>query len=311
MREIPVFEIVGRGVWFVAANMITLLRLTWLPLALLLGAQVALGQVLALAADGTSKDQLIDSPMHAFTFLASAALQLIALSAVGVRVHRLVLARDRAAGEFFAFSFGGTELRYAVMAVAAVAFALASLVALANGIVSIGDATGGWSLTLDPRPLTSENVLPFLRSAGLVCLAVAGAVFWIWAVLRLALWPPAVVANRGFALGAALQASRGRVWPLFFLLFIPSQLIGFAAILAAVALGINVFPAIDRIGDGYVLFGGFAQPSVVRFAVLPTPGTLAFEFATMFAVTTYFAAVLSFGYLAAVPDSAPAAADAS
>jgi len=284
---------------FEVANLFTLFRLTWLPLMLLLGAQVALGQALAAIVGNTNEEVLIDSPLNSLAFYASLALQTIALSVVAVRVHRLVLFNDARPGEYFGFPFGRTEVWYVAMVALTMVAAIALAIALWKGVNFVGETTGGWKFAPFPQTLAAVQSWPFLRSVALVLLIMAAVMIWMWFFLRMALWPPSVVANNGLSLVDAWRATRGQAWALFFLLFMPGQVLVFVLMMASFwtddpASGMRLT---NDIGERHTLFGGYINPGVATYGVMPSPERLAIDFGLMFGMTTFMAALLSFAYV--------------
>lgn len=123
---------------FWVLNLPTLLRLTWFPLAVL--SLVGYGwqywntavDLAFIEARGSPAAQaaifappLIQSDEGVMLW---AVLQLIALAAAAVAVHRVVVIGERRSGEFFAFSFGKAERAYFAMGLAAYALMVALIV---------------------------------------------------------------------------------------------------------------------------------------------------------------------------------------
>jgi len=112
-------------------NLPTLLRLTWFPLALLAATSYYWTHWNSLTEIALIKSRedpaaasdifLLPLPQTLDGTLIFLTLQLIALSAAAVAVHRFVVEGDRKRGEFFAFAFGKHERAYFVMGVVAYA----------------------------------------------------------------------------------------------------------------------------------------------------------------------------------------------
>lgn len=283
MRDLPL-EILGKALWFVAANFFTLFRLCWLPIAMLLATQVALGQILAALAGGTTGPVLEASPFSEPSFWLSAALQTIALSVVAVRVHRLVLFGDRRPGEYFLFAFGRTEASYVAMVVLLIGTAFAIGLAFAGGV------------SLLMGSISHELGVRADDSMAAVTLMAAGVFFTIWFVLRLSLWPVVVVANDGLAPAEAWRLTRHYAVAMFWL-FVVSQfvlsLIFVFGMLVSNAASLLSIKFLER----HLQFGGWINPSVQPFAQTPTPQLIAADFGLTFFVTAFMATLLSFTYL--------------
>jgi len=118
VRELPLFGVIGRTIAFEVVNLFTLFRLTWLPLAALIAAQYGLAAWLLSA---MAADVPYDTVHGVYVFFGYIwviiVLQVIAFTAVAVRVHRLALFGDRNPGHYFLFPFGATEVRYVIMGV--------------------------------------------------------------------------------------------------------------------------------------------------------------------------------------------------
>lgn len=286
MRDLPL-EILGNALWFVAANFFTLFRLCWLPIAMLLATQVALGQILAALAGGTSASVLEASPFSEPSFWLSAALQTIALSVVAVRVHRLVLFGDRRPGEYFLFAFGRTEASYVAMVVLLIGAAFAIGLAFAGGVsLLMGPISHEMGVRADDS----------MAKTVAVTLMAAGVFFTIWFVLRLSLWPVVVVANDGLAPAEAWRVTRQYGVAMFWLFFVSQFLLSFVFLFGMLAINAENLPSIKFL-ERHLQFGGWISPSVQPFAQTPTPQLIAADFGLSFFVTAFMATLLSFTYL--------------
>jgi len=215
---------------FWAVNFLTLLRLTWLPL-LVLGLAGYGWTYWNTAADLTmakARANGVDADPFYLPFqqrldgtVLWAALQLIALSAAAVAVHRFVIADERRPGEYFAFAFGKAELGY--FAMGAVAYLLvAALIAgqfLAQfAIPPLDDYV--FSATMKPYTDLGPFVLSlFIWPGEAAIFELPPPVYAAWCALviatvalliRIAPWPAAVAAEQGFALRQVFALTRGR-----------------------------------------------------------------------------------------------------
>lgn len=296
----PALRIIGQAFWLIAGNAFTLFRLTWLPLVVMIAAQVMIGQTLARMAGGTTTAALEASPAWAPAFYLSAVLQVIALSVAAVRVHELVLFDERRPGQYFAFPFGRTEAWYVVMVVALVGLTAAAGAAFAALAGVLHDA----GVPVVAKPVSgNDDLAPALFTA-----AIFAPLTWalLWLVARIGLWPPAVVANRGFALLDAWRVTRGLGLSVYLLILAAAQIVGFAIFVRAFAADPRkTFELLDQLGEEpRMLFWRIDPiattvfPSLQRYAVIPGPEQLALDFALTFFVLTYMAAVTSYAYLA-------------
>lgn len=295
MYTLPVLATVGRTLWFQLSNLFTLFRLSWLPLALLVAAQVGLGQLLIwrmgdvpfIGGDGFLGFMAL--------IFATLLLQGIALSVVAVQVHRVILFGERRPGEYFSYPFGGTEFRYIIMGLLtglmiALPFAVLSY-AYYTMRMSAADRAGAAALAIAAQTSPGNPLVSF----GVM---VAAFLLAVWLILRLSVWPPSVVANNRLWPGEAWRLSRGNVIRLFFLLVLSTIVLVLLVIVVAFV-------------DELVLPGGLAEISprdpknptlrdMVENGAVPAaaPNDILLEFVFQFVTVTYAVAVLSFAYKA-------------
>jgi hypothetical protein len=295
----PGLRIIGQACWLIVGSAFTLFRLTWLPIVALIAAQVVIGQALARAAGGTTAAALAASPASELAFYLSAALQVIALSVAAVRVHELVLFEKHRPSEYFAFPFGRTEIWYVVM----VAALICGTAAIGEAVVAALRALHGLGLpVVDPDSPGGD----LGRGLFTWAIFVPAGLAYIWLVSRVGLWPPAVVANRGFAFVAAWRVTRGLGASMYFLMGAAAQILGLAIFLRAFAGDpLKTFEFLRQLEAEPNLLWWRADPIAMyvfpnahRYAVPPTPEQLGLDFALTFFVLTFTAAVTSFAYLA-------------
>ena len=282
MSDLPL-RLLWQAFWFVAANLFTLFRLCWFPIAVLIAAQAVLGQGLATLAGGTSDAVLEASPFSTPSYWLSAVLQTIALSVAAVRVHRFVLFDDRRPGEYFLFAFGKTEASYVAMVASLIGAAFAASAVMTVGISILHKST------LEALNLPLED--PISRTLFVAFLG-AGVFIVLWFVIRLSLWPVVVVANEALAPAEAWLATRQYAVPMFFLFFL-SQLL----VLVLFSLGAILGGLPSKLVERHSQFGGWVNPSILPFAQEPTPQLIAFDFGLTFLITVYMATLLSLAYL--------------
>lgn len=230
MNPLPVFATFRNAVKFVFANILTIVRLAWLPLLVLAAAQyfiqmqIMRAQIAALGAagPGISLDEALSAAQSVAPLsLLLTALSILAVSIVAVALHRVILFDDRKPGTYILFSFGPAERTYALMAVlyafgVAAIFLVIMWVATAILLPAAGSA-GDLVIrmingTLDPNALKDSALF------GLV-MALA-AILVVIVVARLMVLPAAVVATGRLAVSESLALTRGNVWRIVGLWFV-------------------------------------------------------------------------------------------
>ncbi len=232
MEKLPVFRTAGRAIGFTLWNSFTIFRLAWLPFTALFAAQIGLS-LFILRIDGETLDHL-PNPLTVGTILervlafdiAYFVLEAIAVAAVAVSIHRVILFGERRPGQYFNFAFGKTEFLYILMGIltalivlAVVAAFLAPFVFIATG----GDPAGMFEkFAKDPESLR-QTMQSGMRSGWLAVFFVFYFVMYIFIIylsLRLAVWPPSVVATNRISPSEPWQLTRGNVWRLIGAFFV-------------------------------------------------------------------------------------------
>jgi hypothetical protein len=239
MNKLPVFRTFGRAVGFTFWNFFTIFRLSWFPLALFIATNIVIGiyaQQILLGTKPMIDPFSIAENIDDFVFLEvlTVMLQAIAVAAAAVSIHRIILFGDRKPGVWFNFPFGATEFLYVLMGVITGLIVLAVFaVALAPAvyIVSGGDIPAFVSkmqVWAKDWPAGAAKKELFTAFGPLMFAYAIGWLIVIYLCLRLAVWPPAIVARRRFSLGEAWRLSRGNVWRfigLFFLVISPFYIV--------------------------------------------------------------------------------------
>jgi hypothetical protein len=297
-RPLPVFAVVGRALWFVIANVFTLFRLTWLPLAALVAAGYGLAYGVVQQSPGMTFDKVAEQDVYFHAEIATLLLQGLALSVVAVHVHRIILFGERMPNVYFAFPFGRTEFLYVLMGALTYFVLIVLLGFLVLGILAlmIGVGTGqDTSRVFAAMMAVAEDMdaSPALI-AGAIFAALFVYILMIWIMLRLTVWPPAVVANNRLALGEALRLTKGRVWALLGLMIASS--IVFIPILVVIAAWAYKVKA----GDSFELIVAGSLEGKVKHLLSGsvTPNVIVYEFVFQFLATSYTVAVLSYAYRA-------------
>jgi hypothetical protein len=303
MHALPIFGITGRSLWFVIANLFSLFRLCWLPLAMLIATTYAMAYGIAEVSPGKTVETIHDGAFL-FATMTEIVLNGIVLSVVAVHVHRIILFNDRRPNVYFAFPFGSTELLYVVMGTLTY-FALVLLIgviAYLYYIVFNLVPQGGALLIaamVEAAAEAAPKANPWLALLGIVTFIV-GYILALWLMLRLTVWPPAVVANNRLSLGEALGLSKGRVFELLGLMIASSLAYLAVLFVFAIVIGITAMKT-DTAGAWVEILGAGTLVDKVElaFAGKPAnPNAVLFEFFYLLTATAYAVAILSYAYKA-------------
>lgn len=299
MHHLPIFAVTGRALWFVVRNLFTLIRLTWLPLVVLIGTEWVIAYWFAWQFPaGTTVKMLADNDDFFLVSMATSVFEALALAVVAVRVHRIILFNDRRPGEYFAFPFGRTEFLYVLMG----ALSFLALIFAVVAIFTVAALFGG-------LPDVDNEANPFADMArsgnvAVIAMLIVSYFLVIWISLRLMVWPPAVVANKRLSLGEAWSLTKGKAWAMLglaifssFAIFVP---------IATVAYWAATSPALVKIKNAedfhaMLPFAPFDEKAAIALAHpmhIPDPNALLLELAANFLFTTYTIAVLSYAYKA-------------
>jgi len=235
--KLPVFSTFGNALGFAFGSFLTCLRLAWLPITLLLLAQQAvqwlvLDDVIGRMPD--LRDVGRENPLAVFRIILNIwqqmapiqiplmLLQALVIAAVAVSIHRVILFGDRREGSLLNFSFGKTELMYmlmaAAMSIAGIAI-LASILFPAVYVVADGNLPG----FIDGFRRFPDNVEELVRSGRFGLLGIAyllAGLIVIFVSVRLAVWPPSVVATGSLSPSEPWSLMRGNVLRFIGLVFL-------------------------------------------------------------------------------------------
>jgi len=235
--KLPVFSTFGNALGFAFGSFLTCLRLAWLPVTLLFLTQQAvqwlvLDDLVARMPDLKGMDQ--ENPLVAFKIIgaiwqqmapiqvALMLLQALVIAAVAVSIHRVILFGDRREGSLLNFSFGKTEFMYMLMAAAMSIFVIAILASVllpAVYIVAEGNLPG----FIDGFRRFPDNVTEVARSGRIGVFGIAYLLAWllvIYVSIRLAVWPPSVVATGSLSPSEPWSLMRGNVLRFIGLVFL-------------------------------------------------------------------------------------------
>jgi len=204
--KLPVFKAIGMTFAFVAQHWLDLVKIMWLPMAVLFGVMVFflpgyMQTTLSLMELGSQPDpeQALAAvsamlPLMLLIMLVSIAVYLIVFAGI----LKLLIHGEKPSLPFY-IGFGSDELRLlgtgALYVVIFIGLEIA--VGLAAGLV------GGLGMAV-------PGVGPIIA----IVAACAALVVFTWVNLRLSLASPAAVGARAIGIGPSWKATRGNVWPL-------------------------------------------------------------------------------------------------
>jgi hypothetical protein len=304
MHKLPVVATYANVMRFAFGRFFTTLRLTWLPILLLLAAIIGHVAVqlysMGLRLDTTGAHPPTLAPGDVSMMFASQfalfVLQLIAMSAVAVAIHRVILFGDTKPGVWFNFPFGATELRFlgmGLMFALMVIGVILLIVAPVLFIISQGDIVGFFSAFGD-----KDQMEALIRSGaffGLMAAYMAGWIVVLFLMVRLAVWPPSVVATGSLSPAEPWRLTRGNFWNLIGLFILTGATIYAIMIPFGIAFAGYLFA---NLGD--LPARGKEVPPEVVFETMKSvlPVVAVFYFFLIVFVTGTTVAVLSYAYKA-------------
>lgn len=248
MNKLPVFRTAGNAIGFTLWNAFTIFRLAWLPFVALFAAELGLAiyimRSLGETLDGAPNPMtigLIFEKVFALN-IAVMVLQAIVITSVAVSIHRVILFGERRPGEYFNFAFGKTEFIYLMMGVLSVLLFLsvfAAVFAPLVFVISSGDPIGFFKKIAED-PTSIEKIIDPKQGT---FFAIMGVYFVAWILLvylslRLAVWPPAVVATNRLSPSEPWQLMRGNVWRMIGTLFLT---FGWIYVVMLVVISVSAF----------------------------------------------------------------------
>jgi hypothetical protein len=304
MVQLPVFRTYGNALSFTLWNAFTILRLTWLPIACL----VAIG-MLPLTLDwGTVRKiyGLDGTPglgdnafrLHLGLQVGMNLLQALVMTSVAVAIHRVILFNERKPGHYFLFAFGKTEFAFLVMGVLSfliVIGVMGSLMGPAIYLLAGGDFAAFFDRFKDWPANAPELARTFLPLVGVY---LAGWLIVLFIFVRLAVWPPSVVATNSVSPAEAWSLTRGNFWR-FIGLFVLATLTMYAIV---VPVGVGFYLHHRELMMGREFFEatrGLDVPEQVGAAIRPfVPMLAALYFFLLMYATAFGVALLSYAYKA-------------
>ena len=222
-------------------------------------------------------------------------LQLIAMSAVAVSIHRVILFGDTKPGVWFNFPFGATEVRFLAMGL---------LFALMTICVICADRRAG-AVPRERRRrhrllqgLAGEGHPSLIRNGGFFVLIGAYLAGWLtvlFFLVRLSVWPPSVVASGRLSPGEPWRLTRGNFWSLIGLFILVGVTLYALFIPFGIAAAVFMF---TQMRDLQAQSADLPPEKVFEMVRPMLPFLAAFYFIMIVFVTGVTVAVLSYAYKA-------------
>lgn len=307
MQKLPVVATYANVMRFAFGRFLTILRLSWLPIALLLAAIAAYFALQFSMIRGrfphTMTEEDAAAGLQALVLslegmivmqVTLLLLQAIAMSAVAVSIHRVILFGDTKPGVWFNFPFGATEIRFlamgflfALMTIGVIALLVGPVLLLVSG----GDVVGFFA----DWPTKGQEVV---RSGAFSALIGAYLIGWLtvlFLLVRLSVWPPSVVASGSLAPGEPWRLTRGNFWRLIGLFVLTGATL--YALLIPFMIAFAVF-MITRLRDLPAQGENLPPEAVLEMLQPALPFVAAFYFFLIVFVTGVTVALVSYSYKA-------------
>lgn len=188
MQKLPVFATVNRAFAFLIHEFSTIVRLSWLPLAITTLVQYFAARATYDAAVAALEARsLADSQGPSFWEAVSGLIGVAGTAIVAVALHRVILFGDRKPGQYYYIGFGRTELLFVILPIAIMLFFL--LVGYSFSIAETNAFLAAFSLFM-----------------------IFGS---FYVMVRMELIFPIVVLEGRYDFGRAWALTRGNFWRLF------------------------------------------------------------------------------------------------
>lgn len=304
MHKLPIAATYANVMRFAFGRFFTTLRLSWLPIGLLLaaiGAHFAL-QMSMIASrfppapgEGMAAFQFpIDLNLMIFMQVTLFLLQLIAMSAVAVSIHRAILFGDTKPGVWFNFPFGATEVRFLTMGLLFALMAIGVIAAIVGPVLYL--VTGGdVARFFEDLPAALQEAARGGAIAGLIVAYLVGWLAVLVLLVRLSVWPPSLVASGRLSPGEAWRLTRGNFWSLIGLFILVGVTIYAMFIPFGIAAAVFV---VTQVGDLSAQGREVAPEKVFEMFRQVLPFVAAFYFIMIVFVTGVTVATLSYAYKA-------------
>lgn len=303
MVQLPVFRVFGNAVRFTLWNAFTIFRLTWLPIACLVAIGIlplVVGREVFFQFYGLDDRTLDETDVSLFVGiqLALNLMQAIVMTSVAVAIHRVILFDERRPGHYFLFAFGKTEFAFFMMGVLTVTMVLGVFAAILGPIVYLlfgGDIAGAF------EAFEKRRAIPLEAVGGFAPLAAGYFACWIillFIFIRLAVWPPSVVATNSVSPAEAWSLTRGNFWR-FVGLFVLAGLAMYAVIIPIVVGAYLHHREFMMSREFFDATRNLEVREQVQLAIRPVLPTLAaLYFLLVMYATAFLVAIVSFAYRA-------------
>lgn len=252
--KLPVFQTFSHAFGFAVRNFFTCLRLAWLPITLLFVTQQAVEYYVL----GMIGPHMMDADEHrpftifrklfevwdriAIVQVSMLLLQGLVIAAIAVSFHRVILFGDRRAGSFVNFAFGRTEFLYMLMAASMgiITITILGAVLVPAVLLVSGGNPADWftQLVNITDKMDDRAALQILRQFGSLGFAyLVALLISAYVLIRLAIWPPSVVATGHLGPAEPWSLTRGNVLRIIGLF----MLTGFVVWILMVTLALSVF----------------------------------------------------------------------
>jgi hypothetical protein len=251
--KLPVFQTFSHAFGFAVTNFFTCLRLAWLPITLLFATQQA-AEYYVLGMFGPHMMETDhEQPLIIFRKLfemwdriailqvSMLLLQGLVIAAIAVSFHRVILFGDRRPGSLVNFAFGRTEFLYMVMAASMglATIAIIGAILVPTVLVVTGGHVQDWFTQLIniTDKVDDSAAMMMLRQFGSLGFAYfVSLLLAAYVLIRLAVWPPSVVATGRLGPSEPWSLTRGNVLRFIGLFFLTGMVVWI--LMAALALSV-------------------------------------------------------------------------
>ena len=306
MHKLPIAATYANVMRFAFGRFFTTLRLTWLPVVLLLAVIVAhfglqfwlmgvpFPHNMANADTPFGPPSGLDMNLMIANQVALFVLQLIAMSAVAVSIHRVILFGDTKPGVWLNFPFGATEIRFLAMGLLFALMTIAVILIVVSPVIVL--LSGGDVVAFFEGFGTKEKVEELARGGGIFALIAAYIAGWIavlFMMVRLAVWPPSIVATGSLSPAEPWRLTRGNFWSLIGLFILVGVTMYAVMIPFGIAMAVFMFTHMRDLPAGQI-----PPERLTEMFQTALPFVFAFYFVLIVFVTGVTVATLSYAYKA-------------
>ncbi|MEQ1754171.1 MAG: hypothetical protein ABL973_08550 [Micropepsaceae bacterium] len=248
MNKLPVFSTVSRTFGFLLGDIITIIRISWLPFLIASGLSSYVGADAFDAMIAAKENPARAMEMAQVNFLIGIA-GFVANIVVIVALLRVVMFGDRKPGLPAYIWFGMTETRLIVVY-------LLLIVAAMAGVIGASIGFGIFAAIVAAVP-GLEAVIGIAAAALMIAA--------IWAVVKLSIIPAVVVAEKGLGVERSWALMKGNAFRMFLVLlfiFIPVACLNLVVVLAILGSDLPTLPDFKAL----LMSGGQASAEALRVA---------------------------------------------